>query len=82
MVEEESNDVSAHVLVPKHEVLSEEQAEEVLKQYKISKKQLPSILKKDAALKMFDVNEGDVIRIHRKSPTIGQVFYYRVVVNG
>jgi DNA-directed RNA polymerase subunit H len=81
-MDEESNDVSQHVLVPKHEKLSEEEAEEVLAKYKIAVKQLPKIFKSDKALESFEVEEGDVIKISRESPTVGKVNYFRMVVNG
>jgi DNA-directed RNA polymerase subunit H len=81
-MDEESNDVSQHVLVPKHEKLTEEEVETLLGDYKIAVKQLPKIKVSDPALENFEIEEGDVIRIKRQSPTIGEVDYYRMVVNG
>tara|TARA_Y100000310_G_scaffold211540_1_gene212240 strand:+ start:213 stop:458 length:246 start_codon:yes stop_codon:yes gene_type:complete len=79
---EEGIDVTKHKLVPKHEKMSEEEVAKLLGDYQISLKQLPKILIKDPALKNLDAEVFDVIRISRKSPTAGNVFYYRVVVNG
>ena len=79
---EEKQIIIKHVLVPEHVKLSEEQKQELLKKYNISVKQLPRIKSDDPALKMIEVRTGDVIMIKRKSPTIGESYYYRVVVNG
>lgn len=73
-------DVHEHELVPEHEVLSEEEAEEVLEQYGAGKHDLPEISRKDAALKDLDAEVGDVIEITRQSPTAGETNYYRIVV--
>jgi DNA-directed RNA polymerase subunit H len=67
-------------LVPKHEILTKEEEEELLKKYKITKKQLPRILSTDPAVKAIGAKKGDIIKITRKSPTAGETYYYRVVV--
>lgn len=69
-----------HVLVPKHEKLSEKEKEEVLGQYSSSIDDFPRILKRDAALQGINVKQGDLIRITRKSVTAGETVFYRVVV--
>ena len=74
-------DISKHVLVPKHEVLTEEEAEEVLKKYNITKSQLPKILISDPMVKKIGAKVGDIIKITRKSPTAGESIFYRVVVS-
>jgi len=73
-------DVRKHVLVPKHEKLSDKEKEEVLLSYHASVENFPRILKKDAALFGMNLKYGDMIRIVRKSPTAGQTVFYRVVV--
>ncbi len=82
MEEKEKFDITQHSLVPKHVKLSEEEKKEKLKKYKISLKQLPSILDKDPIIKLLNAIPDDVIKIIRKSPTVGESFYYRVVVHG
>lgn len=83
MAEEKvSIDVGSHALVPRHVKLSAEEAEELLETLKITRKQLPSILKSDPAIRMSEPVEGDVFKILRKSPTSGESVYYRVVVHG
>jgi DNA-directed RNA polymerase subunit H len=74
-------DISKHELVPKHEVLSEEEVEEVLKRFNITKGQMPKILASDPMVKKIKAKPGDVIKITRKSKTAGTSIYYRVVVS-
>ncbi|MAG78572.1 DNA-directed RNA polymerase subunit H [archaeon] len=74
-------DVTTHKYVPKHEKLSEEQKLDLLEKYNISENQLPKIVKNDAAIQKLIPEAGDVIKITRKSPTIGEMEYYRVVSN-
>lgn len=69
-----------HALIPKHTKVSERERESVFKKHGVDLKSLPRILIKDTALKDLDVIEGDVIKIVRKSPTAGEVYYYRRVV--
>jgi len=67
-------------LVPKHEILSEEEKQKLLEKFNISLKQLPKILVTDPCAKALGAKPGDVIKITRKSPTAGEYYYYRVVV--
>lgn len=75
-------DVSKHVLIPKHVVLSQREKADLLKRYKITVESLPCILKEDPAVAHLSAKEGDVIKILRKSPTAGEATFYRVVVSG
>ena len=70
-----------HILVPKHEKISEKEKEELFAKYKISVKELPRISTTDSALVGLDAKVGDVIKITRKSPTAGNTVYYRGVSN-
>ena len=76
----EEIDITKHEFVPQHIKLNDEQAEETLKRFNISKKQLPRILKEDPAISRLDTKKGDIIRIIRKSPTTGEAEFYRVVI--
>jgi DNA-directed RNA polymerase subunit H (RpoH/RPB5) len=69
-----------HILVPKHELLSEKEAKEVLKQYNINKFQLPAIKAADPAAKAIGAKPGRIVKIYRESPTAGMHIVYRVVV--
>lgn len=73
-------EIEDHELVPEHEVMDEDEVDELLDEYDIDKEQLPEIERTDAAVKPLDAEVGDVIRIERDSPTAGETTYYRRVV--
>ncbi len=69
-----------HMLVPKHQILEEKEADAFLSRYNISKQQMPRIKKNDDAIKILNAKPGDIIRITRKSPLGGTAPFYRVVM--
>lgn len=73
-------DILNNELVPKHEILSKEEEEELLKKYNTTKKHLPKILSTDPIVKLLGAKKGDIIKITRKSQLAGEYYYYRVVV--
>ena len=73
-------DITKHYLVPKHVILSEEEKKELLEKYKVSLSDLPKIKISDPALRNLNVKPGDVVKIIRNNPWIGEEIYYRVVV--
>jgi len=75
-----SSNILEHVYVPKHEILSKEEAEALLKKYNITPSQLPSILISDPIVKAIGAKVGDIIKITRLSETSGKSIYYRCVV--
>ena len=72
--------VPDHIYVPKHEIISKQEAEDVLKKYNCKPTELPLIFVNDPAILELGVKPGDVIKITRKSPTAGNSLYYRYVV--
>ncbi|RLI52165.1 DNA-directed RNA polymerase subunit H [Candidatus Bathyarchaeota archaeon] len=70
-----------HVLVPKHILLTEEEAQSILKQYRIKPYQLPHIKASDPGARAIDAKTGNIIKIMRKSPTAGKAIAYRYVVD-
>ena len=69
-----------HIYVPKHEVMTKKEAEEVLEKYHCKTTDLPLIFVNDPAIIGLGVKPGDMIKIIRKSATAGESFYYRYVV--
>ncbi len=62
-----------------HELLTQEEQEEVLRRYKTTRPQLPKILTSDPVVRKLGAKPGDIIKITRTSPTAGVTVYYRVV---
>ena len=69
-----------HKLVPKHEILSEEDINKILAEYNIEKEQLPKLRVSDPAAVYIKAKVGDVIRVTRDSKTSGKAFFYRMVI--
>jgi DNA-directed RNA polymerase subunit H len=69
-----------HIMVPKHEILNEDEIKELLSGYIIEKEQLPKIRVSDPAAVAAKSKIGDVIRITRESKTAGKTFFYRMVI--
>lgn len=79
--EEIGFDVRTHELVPKHEKLSATKVKELMDKYKVSLHELPKIRVDDPAIKALDLKWGDIVKITRKSQTMGKTVYYRGVVD-
>ncbi len=72
--------VPDHVYVPKHEIMTKDDAEDVLKKFNCQPTELPLIFASDPAILGLGVKPGDMIKITRKSATAGEAIYYRYVV--
>jgi DNA-directed RNA polymerase subunit H len=73
-------DIFEHALVPKHEILTSKEKEQILTQYKVHPYQMPQIKSTDPAVKAIGAKPGDVLKIIRKSQTAGEHIAYRYVV--
>ncbi|RJS90240.1 DNA-directed RNA polymerase subunit H [Candidatus Bathyarchaeota archaeon] len=73
-------DVFKHRLVPKHEILSEEERKAVLEKYHAEPYQFPWIKSDDPIAIILGARPGDILKITRKSPTAGTYISYRYVV--
>ena len=70
-----------HVLVPKHDILSKEEKDQLLEKLGAKEKQLPVIFTEDPAIKDMKPKAGDIIKITRESQTAGVSVYYRTVID-
>ena len=72
--------VPDHVYVPKHEIMTKKEAEQIIKDFNCNPTDLPFIFVTDPAILGLGVKPGDMIKITRKSGTAGESIYYRYVV--
>jgi DNA-directed RNA polymerase subunit H len=73
--------VLEHELVPNHILMTEEDTQELLKKYNITRGQLPKIKSSDVVVKQINAKPGDVLTIIRKSLTAGKAVSYRLVID-
>jgi DNA-directed RNA polymerase I, II, and III subunit RPABC1 len=71
-----------HSLVPKHEIMTQEEKQKLLDAYRVKPYQLPRIKASDSAAKAIGARPGDIVRIIRDSQTAGKYTAYRYVVEG
>ena len=71
--------ITHHNYVPKHIILTKEQEEELLEKYNSTKSKLPKISKTDPVAKYYGMKPEQICKIIRKSPEVGEIFYYRLV---
>ncbi|MBD3361865.1 DNA-directed RNA polymerase subunit H [Candidatus Woesearchaeota archaeon] len=74
-------DITKHVLVPKHTLVSEAEKKRITDNLKLSGSELPRILKTDPALAGLKAKDGDIIKITRISRTAGETIFYRRVIS-
>tara|TARA_Y100000996_G_scaffold412857_1_gene399885 strand:- start:873 stop:1544 length:672 start_codon:yes stop_codon:yes gene_type:complete len=73
--------ITNHVLVPKHEIIEEDEINEVFNKYNIkNKKDLPKLFTSDPIAKFYGFNDGEVCKITRHNRNVGINNVYRLVV--
>lgn len=72
-------DITEHELVPKHEVLSAEDKDQLMRRYKLKDSQLPRMYTTDPITRYFGLVRGQVVKIIRSSETAGRYVTYRIV---
>ena len=73
-------DIPSKIFIPQHEIISNEEKEELLS--KFSESSLSHILITDMMARYYNAKIGDIIRITRPSITSGKNIFYRKVING
>ena len=69
--------ITEHTLVPKHEIITDEEATSLFKRYSIRENQLPRINKKDPIARYFGLQKNKIMKIIRSSETAGRYVTYR-----
>eukprot|EP00270_Netrium_digitus_P012246 TRINITY_DN3960_c0_g1_i1.p1 TRINITY_DN3960_c0_g1~~TRINITY_DN3960_c0_g1_i1.p1 ORF type:complete len:209 (+),score=63.17 TRINITY_DN3960_c0_g1_i1:112-738(+) len=72
--------VKEHELVPKHQVLAENEKQTLLDRYNVKDHQLPRMQRSDPVARYYGLTRGQVVRIVRNSETAGHYINYRFVV--
>ena len=72
-------DIQEHMLVPTHEIMTEDEIADEFSDVEYDFKNLPKIRPEDPVVKAIDAKPGDVLRITRESQTAGVFVTYRIV---
>ena len=71
-----------HIYVPSHEILSNEESQQIIETYNTRKRDMPKMLTNDPIARYYNMQPGQICRIIRPSETSGFVSYYRLVIKG
>lgn len=75
-------DISKHHLVPQHILLSKDESQQIMDEYKLKKKDMGRIYIDDPMARYLYAQKDDIIQIIRYSIVSGYSTYYRLVVLG
>jgi len=82
VIEKSKFNLFEHDLVPRHEILTNSEIEDVQNKYNIKPYQLPYIKLSDPVVGYIGAKSGDILKITKKSLTAGSSVSYRYVVEG
>ncbi|KAK9282836.1 hypothetical protein L1049_011059 [Liquidambar formosana] len=72
--------VTKHILMPKHKILTAAEKQILLKKYKLEDKQLPRMLQNDAIARYYGLEKGQVMRVAYRDGITGSLVTYRCVM--
>ena len=72
-------DIQEHMLVPTHEIMTEDEIADEFSDVEYDSKDLPKIRSEDPVVKAIGAKPGDVLRITREGQTAGVFVTYRIV---
>ena len=73
--------IQEHMLVPKHEIMTDSEIEDLKNSADYDIENLPRIKVDDPVVKDIDAKENDILRITRESDTAGTFVTYRIVIS-
>ena len=71
--------ITHHVFVPQHILLTSDEEKLLLEKYNTTKGKFPKLSKSDPIAKYYGMKTDQICKIIRRSPEVGEYFYYRLV---
>ncbi|KAF5204399.1 DNA-directed RNA polymerases I, II, and III subunit RPABC1 [Thalictrum thalictroides] len=72
--------ITKHVLMPKHEILSSVEKDKLLKKFSVGENQIPRMLETDAVARYYGLEKGQVVKVTTDSDVTGPLVTYRCVM--
>jgi DNA-directed RNA polymerase I, II, and III subunit RPABC1 len=72
--------ITKHMLVPRHILMTNEEKKVIMKKYKVTDQQVPQVLRTDPVARYFNAKPGQMFKIIRDSNITYKSISYRVVI--